>query len=382
MRPALSPGVDYELRTACSLVLQSFKSPREVHEEPTGDRNLSTLQLDNATIEELADDEEVRPPPPAKVGTQTQLAQSEVEQAANEQIIDKFKYQPTIATGGAFGNVDFDRMKAQRSSVIQPVENIVSSELGGVKSLNGYKSHKRSGSYPLHTSLPALRTDLLERPRTAPRSDSIHTRGSTPLTDVTEYPWTSSTAPTSAAITPARNSQRASSHARQSWSGSSSAPKFVTGDAESMREELEKHKRAQEEAKAQQELENQVIESLAADARSMPAPTPAPTHAVQTPTATTTNVQAHAVTPAQVPRRKPVPRSSTDSRQSATAQQVESRRSNDLVRRESSRRHAAPRSESRHELEMLSRPTSRARTSTDEDRNDSRSRFSQKPFRS
>jgi hypothetical protein len=165
-------------------------------------------------------------------------------------------------------------------------------------------SHLRSASHPAQATLTAPEPDL-ERPRTAPRTDSTETRDSTPQTDITEYPWSekASTAMTSAAVTPARGSKRTSSQAHPSGSEASSMPKVDSVDADWMRQELEKHKKAHEErlqqAMAQAEQEAPAVPS----------------------DATPTQTSSKTVTPAraQVPRRKPVPQRAPSTRESESS---------------------------------------------------------------
>lgn len=271
-------------------------------------------------------------------------------------------------------------MQPEPSGILGQADRTVSPEPLEVKPQTT-KAHKRMGSYPLHCSFAASRTDVPERPLTAPRSGSTDTNGSTPQTEVTEYPWSPSTAPTSVAITPARTSQRTSSHMRQSGSGSSSAPKLLAPDADWMRHELEKHRRAQDEARAQQELEDQVVASLNAEVRpshtgrAASAPSTTTSAAVPVPLKST-SLQTQVPAATSIPRRKPVPRSSTDSRQSVVDPQADIGRNNSIARRDSQKQRSTPRSESQQELGILSRSSSRAKTSTYQTPNDSRLSFS------
>lgn len=142
----------------------------------------------------------------------------------------------------------------------------------------------------------------------ATRSHSVQTTRSSLGTEGTDYPWSTSTAPTSAVETPARNSGPTAPQIQLSGPDD-----WNPQDAHAMRHELEKHKRLQE-AKAQQELEDQVLASLDQNA-------------------------------------PPLPR--LDSNQSA-----------DITRRKSQRQRSAPRSESRQETEMLRSASKRSQQST------------------
>jgi len=166
-------------------------------------------------------------------------------------------------------------------------------------------SHLRSISSPMpqtQISLPApSKAEALDRPRTAPRTDSVETSGSTPQTDSTDYPWSekekASTAMTSAALTPAKGSKRTSSQAlQQSGSESSSAPKVGVVDPDWMRVELEKHKKAQEE-RLQQKQDQETADEDAARVAAETTPTQVSMYALSTP------LNA----PMKMPTRKPVP---------------------------------------------------------------------------
>lgn len=249
---------------------------------------------------------------------------------------------PTAATMDFFANDNYDS-KGQRISLLERAERLrqrLLEEQVEAKSLASPNPPKRSASTPLGSVVTSPRPQAVERPGTGPRSESMDTRAATPQTDVTDHGWAHSTAPTSIAMTPAENSQRTSSHVRQSGSASS-VPKYLNMDAEWMRQELDRHRRTQEEARAQQELEDQVYASVVADS----GPDAMPVHALQSP----------AVAAAPFPKRKPVPRPRADSSQDA----AESRPSAEVARSHSRRQRSTPRSESRAELEILSRSGSR-----------------------
>lgn len=114
-----------------------------------------------------------------------------------------------------------------------------------VQSLLGKSKHDTPMGSRAKTPVPNLLSpgsDAGVRPHVAKRSLSGETNGSTPITDATEYHWSTSTAPTSAAITPARTSKRESSHApveqEQTIKNDASAIEW-------MRTELERRRRQQ-----------------------------------------------------------------------------------------------------------------------------------------
>ena len=114
-----------------------------------------------------------------------------------------------------------------------------------VQSLLGKSKHDTPMGSRAKTPVPNLLSpgsDAGTRPHVAKRSLSGETNGSTPITDVTEYHWSTSTAPTSAAITPARNSKRDSSHIPVEQE---QAIKSDTSAIEWMRNELERRRQKQ-----------------------------------------------------------------------------------------------------------------------------------------
>lgn len=100
-------------------------------------------------------------------------------------------------------------------------------------------SHSKT---PVPANVVSPSDQVKERPRANQRSFSAETSNSTPHTDVTEYPWSTSTAATSAAITPARASKRASSHMP---ADQEQIPKADATAIEWMRNELERRRRRQ-----------------------------------------------------------------------------------------------------------------------------------------
>ena len=169
------------------------------------------------------------------------------------------------------------------------------------------------------------------------------TEGITPGTEDEEFCWPASTAPTTAGITPARTSNRTSNVLRAESANNSTA-KFLASDTEWMRQELEKYKKAQEEAPASQGSEERASTGATTDAD-----------------AATKDVSATQVPPPipPIPARKPVPRPGAESRQSNTShQRGDSRPSGELSRSGSKKSRSTPLSESRAEIGLL-RPESR-----------------------
>ncbi|KAK3696894.1 hypothetical protein LTR37_017724 [Vermiconidia calcicola] len=345
VRPPLSPRTDYELRTACALVLEDFKPSHQIYSEQYGDHDAPEVEprLDREIINEATEEEEQDAEieePLNPVNTRAAPVGAETEREVNSvPRLDELKLEPTMISQELFHDEDWEQMQAQRQALVAKIERTTPYERVKAEPPITARLHKRSASNPVQLHSILMKSEPMERPRTAPRSDSTMTTGSTPQTDGTDYGWTASTAPTSAAITPAPLSDRTSSQALHGGSADSSMPKFSSADAEKMRQQLEKYKRVQEEAGTQQGLDDQVAIDLPRDTAS---------EFVFPPSSVV-----------RVPARKPVPTSGPDSRQSATPhRRTNSRPSTELRRSTSRRRRSTPRSESKHELGML-RPESR-----------------------
>ena len=367
VRPPLSPVTEAALRSACAYVLQDFKPSSQVYDEQLSQDGDIRAALDYAVIKEAESKKmEQAALSLSRFHTRMQPERSEIEEEVSEQISpDRYRYKPKTATEDLFKNEEYEHIRTQRTAIVQRAEQLMTPGPSRPFPRTAATTHRRSASNPLDACLAVPKTDVFERPRTAPRSDSVDTVGSTPRTDATDYQWANSTAPTTAAVTPAHDSQRASSQALHSGSENGSMPKVLAVDAKWMREELEKHRKAEEEARAQQELADSVAATV--EAYTTPIQTKAPE--VTWPIG-------------RVPPRKPVPRSVSDSKvpQAAFPPRTDSRQSHDVQRSESRRLHSAPRSESRQEHDLLqrslsrrasqnSRPASRARNAVQETSN-------------
>ncbi|KAK5127896.1 hypothetical protein LTR85_005013 [Meristemomyces frigidus] len=342
VRPPLSPVVEADLRAACAYVLQNFKPSHVVYQEQYGGAQ-QKQQLDYAAIKESTHSqvEDEAPRPLSKVSSGTQEpAPADVDAPESEGMSpDKYRYRPDVATEDLFKNDRVERANSRRSAILRAEQLMLSGppKVPPPTTRERSGSHLRSVSAPWHNSVAATtKNDVSERPRTAPRSDSMETTGSTPQTDSTDYPWSdekASTAMTSAVITPARSSKRTSSQALQSGSEASSMPKVEPVDADWMRVELEKHKKAQE-ARLQQEKEREEAEV-------------SPDGVETTPKQVT-----QAPTPIVI-RRKPVPasRSASKAREPIRADSRQSSRpSDEAVRSPSMQTEDVPRSVSRQDV--------------------------------
>ena len=203
-------------------------------------------------------------------------------------------------------------------------------------------SHTRSASQPIKLSQIPWKADFATRPE----MERANTPGSTPGSDGTDRGLPSSTAPTTAGITPAALSNRASAHQRTK----SADTKISVVDGDWMRRELERHRQAQEEDNARQRLDDQ-FQSFNRDSEAFsPSTTIGDAMSPVVQDAQTMQVTKATAPAVRVPARKPVPRATLNG---DTAKGADSRTSGDLRRSMSQKRRSTPRSESRAELEFL-----------------------------
>ncbi|TKA64410.1 hypothetical protein B0A55_10402 [Friedmanniomyces simplex] len=312
VRPPLSPLAEAELRSACAYVLQNFKPSHIVYGEQYGASN-QKQQLDYAAIKESV---QAAPsaPPLSRSRTQEQVATlKDEEDDAEPARSEKFRYKPAVATDELFSE-EADQRAIRRKSAILRAELLMATQPPKTVvavTRDRSNSHLRSASSPVPTSVAPPTNDLPVRPFTAPRTDSVETTGSTPQTDATDYPWSekASTAMTSAAVTPARSSKRTSSQALQPVVEPGSIPKSEPVNGDWMRQELERHKKAQEERRQKETVDYETKAEDTADT---------------TPTQTST----HTATPVAVrmPVRKPVPTSRAASRQESRSDSAQEAR--------------------------------------------------------
>ncbi|TKA60006.1 hypothetical protein B0A55_13112, partial [Friedmanniomyces simplex] len=312
VRPPLSPLAEAELRSACAYVLQNFKPSHIVYGEQHGASN-QKQQLDYAAIKESV---QAAPsaPPLSRSRTQEQVATlKDEEEDAEPARSEKFRYKPAVATDELFSE-EADQRAIRRKSAILRAELLMATQPPKTVvavTRDRSNSHLRSASSPVPTSVAPPTHDLPVRPFTAPRTDSVETTGSTPQTDATDYPWSekASTAMTSAAVTPARSSKRTSSQALQPFVEPASVPKSEPVSGDWMQQELERHKKAQEERRQKETVDYETKAEDTADT---------------TPTQTST----HTATPVAVrmPVRKPVPTSRAASRQESRSDSAQEAR--------------------------------------------------------
>jgi hypothetical protein len=213
-RAAFNSKLEAELRGACAAVLLNTKPSH--HYTPPAPKPA----LDYEAIKTSIDPRPVLPvtPPPGEKHPSR-----------------AYSYRPDATVDELFIKLDtHDTPMASRSKT--PVA-------ANVKSLTPDATLRPRVAKTVISPLP----DATLRPHVTNRSLSGDTHRSTPHTDSTEYPWNSSTAPTSAAITPARTSKRASS---QMPTDQDSTIKLDASAIEWMRNELERRRAAADEQPA------------------------------------------------------------------------------------------------------------------------------------
>lgn len=251
VRPPLDPRTDAELRAACAYILQGFKPSSQVYEEQYGN-GAAKPQLDYATIKQSVHKEmEEEAPPLTKLNTHVPPEDNDTASELDRLSPSAFAYKPESDIKDLFKKEEESRQAIAQRIMMRHPEVVLSSEKPKAPPATARNaSHVRSQSHPEQAAVLNVPKDSDERPRTAPRVDSVDTTGSTPQTDSTEYPWTTSTAPTTAAMTPAHSSKRTSQQRIQAEQESTSIPKADASAAEWMKQELDKRKKAQDAALA------------------------------------------------------------------------------------------------------------------------------------
>lgn len=225
-RAPLPSKVESDLRLACAGVLVNTKPSHQyvppdahstTHQEPKQALDYDTIKRSASTRKS----QDSRPFPPRT-------------DSADDKHPLKYAYRPDAA---------IDQLFSKSDPAIDPVQSI----LGRSKYDTPMGSRAKT---PVPNTVLSPASDAATRPRVVKRSISGETNGSTPMTDATEYQWSNSTAPTSAAITPARTSKRASSHIPIEQE---LALKNDATAIEWMRNELERRRQKQDAEEAEQQ---------------------------------------------------------------------------------------------------------------------------------
>ncbi|KAH0272832.1 hypothetical protein KCU91_g6385, partial [Aureobasidium melanogenum] len=227
-RAPLSSKVEADLRLACAGVLVNTKPSHQYvpPDEPKQALDYDAIKRSASTRKS----QDSRPFPPR------------VDSAEDKHPL-KYAYRPDAAIDQLFSKTD---------PAIDPVQSI----LGRSKYDTPMGSRAKT---PVPNNVLSPASDAATRPRVVKRSLSGETDGSTPITDATDYHWSTSTAPTSAAITPARTSKRTSSHAPVEQE---LAIKDAASAIEWMRNELERRRQKQDAEEAEQQQQQAALPPL------------------------------------------------------------------------------------------------------------------------
>jgi hypothetical protein len=217
-----------------------------------------------------------------------------------------YRYKPNSASEDLFRPGETSRMDKRRSRAATRADEL----MAGPPKVPEHTTLKRTSSQlakakaaPHRSSmLAAPRPDFADKPRVAGRTDSMETTGSTPQTETTDYPWSASTAMTSAANTPARGSKRTSSQALPRGPENHTMFGFDANEAEYMLNEMEKDTPRQKDVIAEPALPATALPSVRSDSKATTPP-------------------KHSAAPSTgVPARKPVPTSGSATSRPPTRQ--------------------------------------------------------------
>lgn len=253
-RAALPPKIEQDLRLACVAVLTNQR-PSHIPDCPEDSSTGASVkaQLDYAAIKKTID---VRPidgangaPQPGK--RRPTLSGDDVPDP------NKFAYRPDLPIADLFPsaytlptsahNAVMTSAYPARSTSLRRVDQTLPARSTSLRRadqlMEADPAHRRTKSGPQTEAAKAPTSFATkdDRARTVNRSASHETSGSTPQTDTTDYPWNTSTAPTSAGVTPARaSSKRTSTHVPTEQEDLHHA-KNEMNPMEWIRSELQKH---------------------------------------------------------------------------------------------------------------------------------------------
>lgn len=251
VRPPLPGDVDAELRAACTWIVTHPKPSHEIWETSTSKPALDYRAIKYAeagpvsSVPALAKRHSIRSREPSK---QDLLPDS-----------SKYSYRPNVAAEDLFKPTDVvtksARSRVEQLMAPEPLKPVPAT--GSSRQRSESHSHSHSTSAQQHV----VRAEIGDKNRASTRSDSIGTSGSTPHTDSTEYPWSASTAMTSAVMTPSRSKRTSSQAISSGLDGGVAQVNKAKADAvnaEWMRLELEKHFRTMDKVQ-QAEQEEPVV---------------------------------------------------------------------------------------------------------------------------
>ncbi|KAI9706807.1 MAG: hypothetical protein M1820_004778 [Bogoriella megaspora] len=234
--PPLSPKTEYQLRQACASLARDYK-PSHHALQPQPQRPQHRSKGERSHIRIASD-----PPHTETDGGLTELDMLEPS---------KFSYRP---------NADLKDLLGEPSTSHHTLQaNIGRRRESPGTSSEGPRPKERRQSYTASSQSDAKFTSQT-KPKVSAGAESFETEASTPHTGSSEIPWTTSTAATSEAMTPARTSKRESN--QQILSDQEVASRADEAAVEWMR--IEKEKRNVQEPKkevfSQQQQQQQLPE--------------------------------------------------------------------------------------------------------------------------
>lgn len=216
-RAPLPVKVELDLRTACIAVLTNQRPSHMISAaEEQSKLTAAKAQLDYAAIKASLDKSADVATIHARNRRSTRTIDSDSSEMAELQAAinpSKFAYKPNVPIADLFATAPGgpDPTPTQTANTVKRRDD--------ASLTDPLKDRIKPSAVPSTNTakiVPPVGTSH-ERPKqsqtsASQRSGSHGTNGSSPQTDAAEYPWSTSTAPTSAGVTPARNSKRASAH--------------------------------------------------------------------------------------------------------------------------------------------------------------------------
>ncbi|GAB7360158.1 hypothetical protein MBLNU230_g7921t1 [Neophaeotheca triangularis] len=257
VRPPLSPQQDAELRAACTMVLQGGEAAPG-NKGNQRDPAIATLgakpQLDYAAIRNA--------PPQAQPSRTLSRKQpnprrhdaSGAERRAEsppQLSPEAYRYKPGLNSEELMKQLERDEQEKSRLAADSRAEQLMGGKApkpspSEEAARDRSEAHKRSQSTPQTLSM-GKPDALSHRPKNTIRTESTESTSTHSHADTTDGPHSTSTALTSAYVTPAKGSQRASSQGLDFKS--SNLQKVDNAGGDSMTEGSEKHKHEGEENK-------------------------------------------------------------------------------------------------------------------------------------
>ncbi|KAL1305932.1 hypothetical protein AAFC00_004074 [Neodothiora populina] len=247
-RSPLNPRIEVELRAACVAVLTNQRPshiPNNNYDEAP--RPSAKAQLDYSAIKQSLDKSTEHRTQPTKSRSALTNGYDEPQPGVDAR---QYAYKPELPVADLFARSNVNGHTNGHSASNSNGGNHTgfpvraSSLRRADQLLLADPTHRRtkSGSAPQtnQARVPNSFSTQHDRPRGAQRQGSHETSGSTPRTDVTEYLWNTSTAPTSAGVTPARASNRTSTNVPSEMD---SHVKSDSNPIDWIRHEIHKHNR-------------------------------------------------------------------------------------------------------------------------------------------